>query len=90
MGESEHERSRQHAEMAGRTLAFLLVFPFLFGAFVTVLFFVIAVLQTLVLGGFGSVNDVLRGLYTMIPIYLIIVVAIFVGEGIYVICRKWR
>ena len=90
MDEVEEEQSRQHAAMAGRTLAFLLLFPFLFGAFLTLLWFVIGALLTLLRGGFSTVNDVLGSLYALAPVYFIVVIAMFVGEGIYLICRKWR
>ena len=87
---TQHRQAREHAEMRRREIAFLLVFPFLFGVFATAPFFVVGVLQTLMTGGFGSITDVLRGLQAMIPIYLILVLAMFVGEGVYLICRKWR
>lgn len=86
----EREQSRLNAEMARQDFLFLLLFPFLAGAFITVLFSVLGALRVLMSGGFGDVNDVLAALSGLVPIYFIIVLALFVGEGIYLICRKWR
>lgn len=93
MSKSDQEQSRQNVDRAAYMFRFFLIYPFMIGALATLVGFAFGMLSVVVsdLSEGRPINlDMVRGAQDMLPYYLISVAAIFVGQVVYVVCRKWR
>jgi hypothetical protein len=93
MSELDQETSRQNADQAAYTFRFFLIYPFVAGALFTLVVFAFGILKVVfddLSEGRPIELDLVRGAFGMLPVYLILVAAIFLGEVAYMICRKLR